>query len=65
MRQVFSFTPLVQINQTIVIEHKAQNDENGWWNSVTRQDREEAARQIRQRLISSLLRMVCKVTISI
>jgi hypothetical protein len=32
-------------------EYKVLKDENGWWNSVTPQDREEAVRQIRAEAI--------------
>ena len=48
---VVAWVPPPKILSIDMKEYRVLKDENGWWNSVTLQDREEAVRQIRAEAI--------------
>lgn len=48
---VVAWVPPPKLLSIDMKEYKVLKDENGWWNSVTLQDREEAVRQIRAEAI--------------
>jgi hypothetical protein len=53
---VVAWVPPPKLLSIDMKEYKVLQDENGWWNSVTRQDREDAVRQIRAEAIDKATR---------
>ncbi len=51
---VVAWVPPPKLLSIDMKEYKVLKDEDGWWNSVTRQDREDAVRQIRAQAVEKV-----------
>ena len=51
---VVAWVPPPKLLSIDMNEYKVLKDEDGWWNSVTRQDREDAVRQIRAQAVEKV-----------